>query len=96
MAYLKKLPGGNEIVANQSGVIMEIGLLLADENRERKERAFAELRNAAEMEKSEQAPGRASELLGAVRYFQNFHSEGPRLGYLLDKIDLTSGLQNWS
>ena len=96
MAYLKQLPGGNEIVAGRSGVIMEIGLLLADENRERKQQALAELRNAVEVEKSNQAPGRASDLLDMVRYFQSFNSDGPRLGYLLNKIDLTSGLQNES
>lgn len=94
MAYLKKLPGGSEIVADRSGVILEIGLLLADENRERKQRVLAELQEAAEGEKTKQAPGRATELLSMTRYFQNFHSDGPRLGYLLDKIDLTSGLQS--
>lgn len=94
MAYLKKLPGGSEIVANRSGVILEIGLLLADENRERKQRVLAELQKTAEDEKTKQVPGRATELLSMTRYFQNFHSDGPRLGYLLDKIDLTSGLQS--
>lgn len=94
MAYLSKLPGGVEIVAGRSGVVMEIGLLLADENRERKQQALAELQKAAEVEKTKQVPGRASDLLETVRYFQNFHSDGPRLGYLLDKIDLSSGLRN--
>ena len=73
---------------------MEIGLLIADENRERKEQALKRLRELAEAEKASQAIGRASELIGAIRYFQSFRSDGPRLGYLLDKIDLSSGLSN--
>ena len=94
MGYLKTLPGGGEVVADRSGVILEIGLVLADENWERKERALADLQNAAEGEKAKQAFGRATELLSMTRYFQNFYSDGPRLGYLLDKIDLSSGLRN--
>lgn len=94
MVYLKALPGGGELVADRSGVILEIGLVLADENRERKERVLADLQKTAEGEKAKQVSGRATELLSMTRYFQNFHSDGPRLGYLLDKIDLSSGLRN--
>ncbi|HAL40505.1 MAG TPA: hypothetical protein DCP03_21385 [Polaromonas sp.] len=94
MAYLKKLPGGNEVVADREGAILEIGLLLADENRERKEKAISELRTAADAEKTKQVPGRASELLEMARYFQNYRSDGPRLGSLLDKIDLSAGVKN--
>lgn len=92
MDFLNKLPGGSEIVAARSGLILEIGLVLADENRKRKERVLAELKKTAEGEKVNLRSGRATELLETVRYFQNFHLDGPRLGYLLDKIDLASGL----
>ncbi|MDR7308103.1 P-loop NTPase fold protein [Rhodoferax saidenbachensis] len=94
MVYLNKLPSGPEIVADRSGVILEIGLLLADENQERKQRVLTDLKKTAEDEKTKQVSGRATELLSMTRYFQNFHSDGPRLGYLLDKIDLTSGLKS--
>ena len=94
MAYLGELPGGAAIVSDRAGAIMEIGLLITDENRERKEQALKRLRELAEAEKASQAIGRASELIGAMRYFQSLHSDGPRLGYLLDKIDLSSGLSN--
>lgn len=94
MAYMEALPGGKEIVLDRQGMILEIGLLLADENRERKQRAISELQKTAEIEKTAQVSGRASELLGMARYFQNWSSDGPRLGSLLDKIDLSSGLQH--
>jgi hypothetical protein len=94
MDYLKKLPGGNAIFEDRTGVILEIGLLLADENRERKQLALTALKEAAEVENAKQAPGRAVDLLSTTRYFQHFHSDGPRLGYLLDKIDLSSGFRN--
>mgnify|MGYP000911041776 CR=1 FL=1 len=94
MAYLKELPGGNEVVADRDGAILEMGLLLADENRERKEKAISELRTAADVEKTNQVSGRASELLEMARYFQSYRSDGPRLGSLLDKIDLSAGVRN--
>lgn len=94
MGYLNTLPGGGEIVADRSGAILEIGLVLADENRERKQRVLDDLKETAEGEKVKQVSGRATELLSMTRYFQNFHSDGPRLGYLLDKIDLSSGLRS--
>ena len=94
MEYLESLPAGGQIVASRSGVLLEIGLLLADDDRERKQRKLAELQKIADSEKAKQAPGRATELLSMTRFFQNFHSDGPRLGPILDKIDLASGLQS--
>jgi hypothetical protein len=94
MGYLRGLPGGNVIVDDRSGVVLEIGLILADENRDRKQGVLSDLKRAAEEEKSKNVSDRATDLLSMTRYFQNFHSDGPRLGYLLDKIDLASGLQS--
>jgi hypothetical protein len=48
MSNLKTLPGVNEIVVDRSGVVLEIGLLLSDENRKRKDLKLAGLRKAAE------------------------------------------------
>ena len=94
MAYLGTLQGGGAIVSDRIGVILEIGLTLADENRERKELALTLLRDKANKEKTSQELGRASELVDTIRFFQKFSSDGPRIGYLLDKIDIASGLRN--
>lgn len=95
MTYLSELPEGNLVVKSRQGAIMEIGLLLGDENRERREQSLEQLRELAAKEGASQIRGgRASELVEAIRSFQNIHSGGPRLGYLLDKIDLSSGLGN--
>jgi KAP family P-loop domain len=94
MSYLSTLPQGAEIVESRSGVLLEIGLVLADENRERREKTLSALQAAAERAKANNEEGRATQLIGRIQYFQNFDSDGPQLGYLLEKIDLASGLQN--
>lgn len=94
MAYLSTLPEGSGIIAGRSGLVLEIGLILADENRERKERVLIDLQKTAEGERAKQISGPATKLLSMVGYFQNVHSDGPRLSYLLEKIDLSSDLRS--
>lgn len=93
MDYLRELPGGHVLVSDRCGVIMEMGLILADGNHDRKEKAIKQLRELEVTEKASNTFGRSSEMIDAIRFFQRFSSDGPRLGWLLDKIDLAAGLQ---
>lgn len=94
IAYFNNQPGGSSIALSRSGVIIEIGLLVADDNQDRKEKLLKNLRETAEADKLNNTHSRASELVDAIKYFQNFYSDGPRLGSILNKIDLSSGLRN--
>ncbi len=94
MEYLGGLSGGCELVAGKFGRVFEIGMILADENLSRREEVLAKLRQEAESESNNTESIRARELLDRVRIFEDFQSDRLRLGYLLDKIDLSAGLRN--
>ncbi|MEO5796556.1 MAG: P-loop NTPase fold protein [Rhodoferax sp.] len=94
MHYLRGLPGGLDFIETRMGILLEIGLVLADENGERKDEVLSDLNNQVVAEKADQINGRASKLQKMMGYFNNFDYDGPRLSSMVNKIELASGLKS--
>lgn len=93
MAYLSVLPGGQKIVTDRLGVVIEAYLILADENEGRKESTVKELQAIAQ-DKTNPEYLRGSEVLKMLQHVQSTERYGgPKLSALINKIDLAAGIR---
>lgn len=93
MEILLKLPGGDELVADRQGVLIESYLMACDRNRDRTEARYKELEEISNNTAMPSEQSRAQEMVGMRRFF-NRTREYPSLKYIASKIDLAAMIQD--
>lgn len=93
MSYLEALPGGNKIVTNRIGMIIEALLITADDNEDRKSSTVNALRAVSQDETNPEYlhARELLEMLENVRSPGRFN--GPSLSKLTSKIELAAGIR---
>jgi len=94
MSYLRSLPGGERIVEDHKGMVIESYLLESDENQERKATSIRELEELSlDTSISDKQRDRSKRILGMTQQSRPAFYNGASLTFVARKIDLVSGLK---
>ena len=93
MEILLKLQGGDELVADRQGVLIESYLMACDKNRDRTDARYKELEEISNNTAMPSEQSRAQDMVGMRRFF-NRTREYPSLKYIASKIDLAAMIQD--
>lgn len=93
MKTLLKLPGGDKLVADRQGVLIESYLMAGDRDRDRTEARYKELDEISNNAAMPSEQSRAQDMLSMRRFF-NSSRDYPSLKYIASKIDLAAMIQD--